>query len=123
MRKGERCHGRKEREAKLAPAERKYGPIAYQGRGGLCHFPQKEEVAHCAAFRAGFVVWHLSPHRIARRPYKQQNETRARANHIMGEKSITAEFLHNRPPVGSRILRLAIGDLARDAKQRETLQI
>jgi hypothetical protein len=79
--------------------------------------------SHAAASGAGSRGWHLSPHRIARRPYKQQNETRARANYIMGEKSITAEFLHNRPPIDSPILRLTIRDLARDAKQRETLQI
>jgi hypothetical protein len=44
------------------------------------------------------VVWRIAWHRIARRPYKQQNETRTRANHIMGRKSIPAEFLYNCPP-------------------------
>jgi hypothetical protein len=46
-----------------------------------------------------------------------------RPYHETGENPRIIIIIHNRPPVGSRILRLAIGDLARDAKQRETLQI
>jgi hypothetical protein len=35
-------------------------------------------VAHCAAFRAGFVVWHLSRHRQQRRTYGKERKKGAR---------------------------------------------
>ena len=106
------------------------------------HLVPHAQLSHAAECGAGFVVWHVSQHRQHGRSYGDRNETRTRANHIMGEKSTLTEFLHNqppsidsaslaslvtfrhnRPPIDSPILRLTIRDLARDAKQRETLQI
>ena len=48
-----------------------------------------------------------------------------RRAHTMEFASLASRFtiVHNRPPIDSPILRLTFRDLARDAKQRETLQI
>jgi hypothetical protein len=46
-----------------------------------------------------------------------------RPYHKIGENPRIVTIVHNRPPIDSPILRLAMRDLARDAKQRETLQI
>jgi len=54
--------------------------------------------SHAAASGAGSHGWHLSPHRIARRPYKQKDETRTHANHIMGGKSTPLAILRNVSP-------------------------
>ena len=52
-------------------------------------------------------------------------ETPARVRDTTTGASLVSRFtiVHNWPPVDSPILRLRIGDLARDARQRETLQI
>jgi hypothetical protein len=53
--------------------------------------------SHGAAFCGGLHGWHLSRHLIARRPYKQKDETRTGAKyHSLAHRPDFVTFRHNR---------------------------